>query len=81
MTELKDLMKKVMDGTADSAEIDKLTFNTISWINENTSWDGGTITDNESELITTTYKLTHNGSDKLQRRQHKCGRYRACHLR
>jgi hypothetical protein len=62
MTELKDLMKKVMDGTADSAEIDKLTFNTISWINENTSWDGGTITDNESELITTTYKLTHNGS-------------------
>ena len=62
MTELKDLMKKVMDGTADSAEIDKLTFNTIAWINENTSWDGGTITDNESELVTTTYKLTHNGS-------------------
>jgi len=62
MSELKDLMKKVMDGTADSAEIDKLTFNTISWINENTSWDGGTITDNESELITTTYNLTHNGS-------------------
>ena len=62
MTELKDLMKKVMEGTADSAEIDKLTFNTITWINENTSWDGGTITDNESELITTTYKLTHNGS-------------------
>ena len=26
MTELKDLMKKVMEGTADSAEIDKLTF-------------------------------------------------------
>ena len=62
MTELKDLMKKVMEGTADSAEIDKLTFNTIAWINENTSWDGGTITDNESELVTTTYKLTHNGS-------------------
>ena len=62
MTELKDLMKKVMEGTADSAEIDKLTFNTITWINENTSWDGGTITDNESELVTTTYKLTHNGS-------------------
>ena len=62
MTELKDLMKKVMEGTADSAEIDKLTFNTIAWINENTSWDGGTIADNESELVTTTYKLTHNGS-------------------
>ena len=62
MTELKDLMRKVMEGTADSAEIDKLTFNTITWINENTSWDGGTITDNESELVTTTYKLTHNGS-------------------
>ena len=62
MSELKDLMKKVMDGTVDSAEIDKLTFNTISWINDNTSWDGGTITDNESELITTTYNLTNNGS-------------------
>ena len=62
MSELKDLMKKVMDGTSDSAEVDKLVFNTISWINENTSWDGGTITDNEAEISNTTYKLTHSGS-------------------
>ena len=38
-------MEAVIDGTADTNEIDKLTFNTISWINENTSWDGGTISD------------------------------------
>ena len=62
MSELKDLMKKVMDGTSDSAEVDKLVFNTISWINENTSWDGGTITDNEAEISKTTYNLTHSGS-------------------
>ena len=60
--ELLQLMRSVVSGTSSSAEIDKLTFNTIDWINENTSWDGGTITDNESELVTTTYKLTHNGS-------------------
>ena len=62
MSELKDLMKKVMDGTSDSAEVDKLVFNTISWINENTSWAGGTITDNESSLKTTNYSLSNNGS-------------------
>ena len=62
MSELKDLMKKVIDGTSDSAEVDKLVFNTISWINENTSWDGGTITDNEAEISKTTYNLTHSGS-------------------
>ena len=60
--ELLQLMRSVVSGTSSSTEIDKLTFNTIDWINENTSWDGGTITDTESELITTTYKLTHNGS-------------------
>ena len=62
MSELKDLMTKVMDGTSDSAEVDKLVFDTISWINENTSWDGGTIVDNEEDISKTTYKLTHSGS-------------------
>ncbi len=62
MSELSDLMKEVIEGSADSAEIDKLVFNTIPWINENTSWDGGAIEDNESELKTTTYQLTNNGS-------------------
>ena len=62
MSELKDLMKKVIDGTSDSAEVDKLVFNTISWINENTSWAGGSITDNESSLKTTNYSLSNNGS-------------------
>ena len=62
VTELAVLMRSVLDGTSTNAEIDKLVFNTIDWINENTSWDGGTITDNESELTTTTYKLTHSGS-------------------
>ena len=47
--ELEDLMEAVMNGTADINEIDKLTFNTINWINENTSWEGGTI--NETKLI------------------------------
>ena len=60
--ELKDLMEAVIDGTADINEIDKLTFNTINWINENTAWDGGTINDNEIDLITTTYSLSHEGS-------------------
>ena len=62
MSELSDLMKKVIDGDSDSSEIDKLVFNTIDWINENTSWDGGVIDDNESALKTTTYQLTNNGS-------------------
>ena len=60
--ELVQLMKSVVDGTSTSAEIDKLTFNTIDWINENTSWAGGTITDNESDLKTTTYTLSNNGA-------------------
>ena len=60
--ELVQLMKSVVDGTSTSAEIDKLTFNTIDWINENTSWAGGTITDNESSLKTTNYSLSNNGS-------------------
>ena len=62
MSELSDLMKKVIDGDSDSSEIDKLVFDTIAWINENTSWDGGVIDDNESALKTTTYQLTNNGS-------------------
>ena len=62
VSELSDLMKKVIDGDSDSSEIDKLVFNTIDWINENTSWDGGVIDDNESALKTTTYQLTNNGS-------------------
>ncbi len=60
--ELVQLMKSVVDGTSTSAEIDKLTFNTIDWINENTSWAGGTITDNESSLKTTNYSLSNNGN-------------------
>ena len=60
--ELEDLMEAVMNGTADINEIDKLTFNTINWINENTSWEGGAINDNEIELITTTYSLSNEGS-------------------
>ena len=60
--ELEDLMEAVIDGTADINEIDKLTFNTINWINENTAWGGGTINDNEIDLITTTYSLSHEGS-------------------
>ena len=60
--ELVQLMKSVVDGTSTSTEIDKLTFNTIDWINENTSWAGGTITDNESSLKTTNYSLSNNGS-------------------
>ena len=60
--ELVQLMRSVVDGTSTSAELDKLTFNTIDWINENTSWAGGTITDNESSLNTTNYSLSNNGS-------------------
>ena len=62
MSELSALMKAVMDGTSNSDEIDKLVFNTINWINENTSWDGGSITDNEASLSETTYALSNNGS-------------------
>ena len=60
--ELEDLMENVINGTADINEINKLTFNTIGWINENTSWQGGSITDNEENLITTTYSLSNEGS-------------------
>jgi len=62
VSELKDLMKAVMDGTSSADEIDKLIFNTINWINENTSWDGGSITDNEESMMETTYSLSNNGS-------------------
>ena len=62
VTELATLMRAVIDGTSTTEEIDKLTFNTIDWINENTSWDGGAITDNESYLNETTYSLSNNGS-------------------
>ena len=62
VTELATLMRAVIDGTSTTEELDKLTFNTIDWINENTSWDGGTITDIESELNETTYSLSNNGS-------------------
>ena len=60
--ELEDLMEAVMNNTADINEIDKLTFNTIAWINENTSWEGGSITDNEQSIVTTTYSLSNEGS-------------------
>jgi hypothetical protein len=60
--ELEDLMEAVMNNTADINEIDKLTFNTIDWINENTSWEGGSITDNEQNIVTTTYSLSNEGS-------------------
>ncbi len=60
--ELVQLMKSVVDGTSSAAELDKLTFNTIDWINENTSWAGGVITDNESSLRTTTYSLSNESS-------------------
>ena len=60
--ELEDLMEAVINGTADINEIDKLTFNTINWINENTSWEGGVINDSEIDLITTTYSLSNEGS-------------------
>ncbi len=60
--ELEDLMKGVINNTADINEIDKLTFNTIEWINENTSWEGGSITDNEQNIVTTTYSLSNESS-------------------
>ena len=60
--ELEDLMEAVINNTADINEINKLTFNTIDWINENTSWEGGAITDSEESLTTTTYSLSHEGS-------------------
>ena len=62
VSELKDLMVSVMDGTSSNTEIDKLVFNTINWINENTAWSGGSITDNEEDMSTTTYSLSNNGS-------------------
>jgi len=62
VSELKALMQSVMNDTASTDEIDKLVFNTINWINENTSWDGGAITDNEEDMKTTTYSLANNGS-------------------
>ncbi len=62
MSELSTLMSAVMSGTASSTELDKLVFNTIDWINDDTSWNGGTITDNESNLNEMNYTLSNNGS-------------------
>mgnify|MGYP003299666455 FL=1 len=62
VSELATLMSAVMSGTATSTELDKLVFNTIDWINDDTSWSGGTITDNESNLNSMNYTLTNNGS-------------------
>ncbi len=62
VSELATLMSAVMSGTASSTELDKLVFNTIDWINEDTAWSGGTITDNESKLNQMNYNLSNNGS-------------------
>ena len=62
VSELATLMSAVMSGTATSTELDKLVFNTIDWINDDTSWNGGTITDNESNLNEMNYTLSNNGS-------------------
>jgi len=62
VSELSTLMSAVMSGTASSTELDKLVFNTIDWINEDTAWSGGTITDNESKLNEMNYTLSNNGS-------------------
>ena len=62
VSELTTLMSSVMDGTASSSELDKLVFNTIDWINNDTAWGGGTIADNESGFNTMSYTLTNNGS-------------------
>ena len=62
LSELSSLMSAVMSGTATSTELDKLVFNTIDWINEDTAWSGGTITDNESNLNEMNYTLSNNGS-------------------
>tara|TARA_B100000965_G_scaffold315418_1_gene275664 strand:+ start:1037 stop:2929 length:1893 start_codon:yes stop_codon:yes gene_type:complete len=62
VSELAALMSSVMSGTASSTELDKLVFNTIDWINEDTSWNGGTISDNESNLNAISYTLSNNGS-------------------
>jgi len=62
MSELSTLMSAVMSGTASSTELDKLVFNTIDWINDDTSWNGGTITDNESNLNEMSYTLSNNGT-------------------
>ncbi len=62
VSELKNLMSSVMSGTASSTELDKLVFNTINWINEDTSWNGGSISDNESNLNSISYTLSNNGS-------------------
>ena len=62
VSELSTLMSAVMSGTATSTELDKLVFNTIDWINEDTAWSGGAITDNESKLNEMFYTLSNNGS-------------------
>ena len=62
VSELSTLMSAVMSGTATSTELDKLVFNTIDWINEDTAWSGGTITDNESNLNEMNFTLSNNGS-------------------
>ena len=62
VSELSTLMSAVMSGTASSTELDKLVFNTIDWINDDTSWNGGTITDNESNLNEMNYTLSNNGT-------------------
>ena len=62
MSELSTLMSAVMSGTASSTELDKLVFNTIDWINDDTSWNGGAITDNESNLNEMNYTLSNNGT-------------------
>tara|TARA_B100000287_G_scaffold84388_1_gene77063 strand:- start:118 stop:2013 length:1896 start_codon:yes stop_codon:yes gene_type:complete len=62
ITDLKELMISVMDGTSDAQELDKLVFNTLDWVYENTSWSQGAITDNEDSLKLTSYSLSNNGN-------------------
>ncbi len=63
LTYLDTSLSEIINGTASSAEIDTLIFDTLTYIDSNAdTWSGGSFVDNEAYLNETTYSVSNSGS-------------------
>ena len=63
LTYLDTALSEIINGTASSAEIDTLIFDTLTYIDSNAdTWSGGSFVDNEAYLNETTYSVSNSGS-------------------
>ena len=58
---LNTLLQQIVAGTANQADIDNITFNTINWLNDNSTFSG-TFNDVEEGIQTTSYSVGNSGS-------------------